>query len=182
MNSIIKRESSSALPNLCEDTEQTDDHPFEPSSQTSADAHSKQATAPVARDKERQSRHRDAAASRTDSKGMVVRKLTPEPLLSMWAIEMPDPGNAMLRLCALQMHRFRPEVSIEQASNVTGGVWGTSPCQILAYALCLASLGHLHSNSLGHAPGVVAVFKGKVFHEIIRRLPAIDAPLSDEST
>jgi hypothetical protein len=98
----------------------------------------------------------------------------------MWAIEMPVPGDVMLRICALQMHRFRPEVSMEQASEITGSVWGQSPCQILAYALCLASLGHLHSNSSGHAPGVVPLFKGKVFREIIKRLPVMDAPLSDE--
>lgn len=89
-------------------------------------------------------------------------------------------GDVMLRICAFQMHSFRPDVSIEEASDVTGSVWTNSPCSILSYALCLASLGHLHSTTSGSGNDVVGLFKGKVFREMIRRLPAIDYMLADE--
>ena len=178
--SNVKHEKDTAGPFASQDTDLIDENSSRPSKRTTADTNTEHLPATLARDSHGQFKRLEAGASQSHSKGILVRNPGPEPLLSMWAIEMPVPGDVMLRICALQMHRFRPEVSMEQASEITGSVWGQSPCQILAYALCLASLGHLHSNSSGHAPGVVPLFKGKVFREIIRRLPVMDAPLSDE--
>ena len=78
------------------------------------------------------------------------------------------------------LHRFRPEVSIEQASDVTGLVWSHYSCSILSYAFCLASLGHLYSNCSGESARLVTVIKGKVFRQIVRRLPTLGTDVCDE--
>ena len=86
----------------------------------------------------------------------------------------------MLRVCAFQMNSFRPDVSIEQASDITGFVWAQSPCTILSYALCLSALGHLQSTTPGTGNDVIGMFKGKVFLEMIKQIPSMETDMSDE--
>lgn len=110
---------------------------------------------------------------RCNSSQLLGHSHTPEPMLTTWtATSLPMHGDILLRVCAFQMTHFRPDISIEQASDVTGFVWKKSPCTILSYALSLAALGHLQSTTPGSGNDVVNMFKGKVFREMIKYLPS----------
>jgi hypothetical protein len=111
----------------------------------------------------------------------VERDPSPEPMLTTWnKNSLPMHGDIMLRVCAFQMNSFRPEISIEQASDITGFVWKESPCTILSYALCLSALGHLQSTTPGTGNDVIGMFKGKVFLEMIKQIPSMETSMSDE--
>ena len=120
-------------------------------------------------------------ALRRSVRHTVERVPIPEPMLATWNKNtLPMHGDVMLRVCAFQMNSFRPEISIERASDVTGLVWRESPCTILSYALCLSALGHLQSTTPGTGNDVIGMFKGKVFLEMIKQIPSMETAMSDE--